>query len=284
MTQPKNTSQKHGNDFENLMKTAHMFNGACNISRSGVAINDIEGKCDLKFGLITSVKVVKRGSWIGLADATRFFEINSPRRFIIGEWEQAEEEAKEFDLIHELIAPLSLIKKMRGSLRADQVRDFHMRIAECPYGKAGAITARAIRDEILASIKGLTGILRFDFKIDDYQERRLQLSVKLEDLIALTKDKGEYCANGYNQKFYTLHEKRFCQYPLPITILSPQRLIVPRQQPLTVSKPEMLFDAPEQVETPSRAINPAARRAPVRRDDVEASKGMDKDLQDKLFG
>lgn len=289
MKNADNTSQQHGIDFENLIRTTHMFPNACNVARASNDINDIEAKHDKKFGLITSVKAVKKNGWVGLADAARFYEINIPRRFIVGEWVQANEDEKHFEKIHEFIVPYSVIKQMRGDLTAAEVLDFHKRIAECSEGVAGAKVARAIRDEILQAIKGHTGIMRFDFKIDDFKQRRLQLSVRLSDLIAAVSGKVDYCANGHSQPLHTVHDTKFCQYKLPFIILSPGRKIVSVAGEELYENEEdvFLFDDAPLLEAPTSSFKRmTARKVPQRQDELRTLKkeGMDKDLQRALFG
>lgn len=196
---------------------------------------------------------------------------------------------KHFEKIHEFIVPYSVIKQMRGDLTAAEVLDFHKRIAECSEGVAGAKVARAIRDEILQAIKGHTGIMRFDFKIDDFKQRRLQLSVRLSDLIAAVSGKVDYCANGHSQLLHTVHDTKFCQYKLPFIILSPGRKIV------TVAGEELyeneedvfLFDDAPLLEAPTSSFKRVTvRKVPQRQDKLRIlnKKGMDKDLQRALFG
>lgn len=289
MKNEENTSQQHGNDFENLIRTTHMFAGACNVQRNPNDINDIEARHDKKFGLITSVKAVKKDGWVGLADATRFYEINIPRRFIVGEWIQVSEEEKIFTDIHEIILPYSVIRQIRGDLMAAEVLQFHNRIAECSNGPSGAKIARAIRDEILEAIKDHTGIMRFEFKIDDYKQRRLQLSVKLGDLIAAVHGKADYQANGYSQPLYTHYDSSFCQYRLPFPILSPSRKIAVKND--VESKADkshtLLFeDAPIIEASRHRIRQVSERKKPKRQDQMRMIKGegMDEDLQQALFG
>jgi hypothetical protein len=225
MKHENNTSQQHGTDFENLVKTMHMFPGACNETRNVNDKDDIAAKHDKKFGLATSVKAVKENGIIGLADAIRFYEINAARRFIIGEWVQANEEEKHFVRIHEFIIPYGLLREIRGEILVDQIKEYHMRIAECEEGKAGATIARAARDRILEYVEGKTGIVRLNFKIDDYKQRRLQLTIGLADLIEATRGKGVYSGFHDSQPIYTLHQGRMCQYRLPFVIFSPSRRI-----------------------------------------------------------
>lgn len=281
-----NTSQQHGTDVENLMKTAHMFPGACDAHRLRNAIHDIEGKFDPKFGLDTSIKAVGNGT-IGLADATRFYEINIPRRYLVVDWKQINEEEKQLERVHEFIFPLSVLKEIRGNLTAVEVLDYHKRIAAYPAGKDAAAIARSEADWIKKAIAGRHGIVTLDFKIDDYEQRRLQLTVRTKALIEIAEGKPDYEANGHRQPLYTLHEGRFCQYRLPFPILSTKRRIDPAERDRTPDDPQtgVLFELPATTDFQPSHISAAARRTPVRQDErAKAAEGMDRDLQIRLFG
>lgn len=281
-----NTSQQHGTDFENLVKTAHMFPGACNAHRSGVAIHDIEGKFDPLLGLDTSIKAVGNGV-IGLADAPRFYEINIHRRFVIGEWEQEDEETKIFRRLHQLIMPLGILREARGDLSPAEVLDFHMRIASFPPGALAAKAARAEAEWIKQEIAGRHGIVRFDFKIDDFKQRRLQLSVAVADMIAAVAGKPDYVGTNGSMPLHTVHDRSFCQYPLPLRLLSPRRRIDAsgRDDAGCEEVGGTLFEIAPQVASKPARRTAAARRTPVRRDERTRDNGrMDLDLQRQLFG
>ncbi len=221
----ENTSQQHGIDFENLIKASHNFAGACNAARSGIAVHDIEARFDRKFGIATSVKVTGSNN-IGLADAARFYDINIHRRFIIGEWIQQNSKCKLFVGIHEFILPVSLLTRIRGNIEADEVLSYHRSISAFSKGPDGARQAREEAEKIKNMVAGRTGKIKFEFKIDDRNERRLQAAIKLTDLIAATEKEPLYEANGHSQPLYQYHDTSFCQYMLPIAILSPARQIV----------------------------------------------------------
>lgn len=281
MMAQRNTSQQHGTDFENLMKTTHIFSNACNASRSGVAVHDIEGRHDRRFHLDTSVKAIGGGT-IYLADGPRFYEINTPRRYLIGEWVQVNETLKHFVRIHELIVPYRLHKKACGDITAAEVLDYHNRIAGYPGGKEAANAARAERDWINGAIEGRRGIVHFDFKIDNHTQRRLQLSVSLKEFIDLVRNEPDYETGQYSQPLYTLHEEAFCQYPLPIALYSPGRTIVNStpQQREEDDVNAQLFPIEEVTSSLVQGGAPM-KRTPNRRDDQEK---MDPETQRLLFG
>lgn len=281
--QTGNTSQRHGTDFENLVKTAHMFPGACNAHRSGVSVHDIEGRHDPVLGLDTSVKATGNGV-VPLADGPRFYEINVVRRFIVGEWEQVDERIKLFRRIHHLITPLGALNAMRGDLTAAEVLDFHMRIASFPEGPEAANAARAEAEWIKKAIEGRHGSVRFDFKIDDHKQRRLQLTIGLGDMIAALAGRPDYMAGGHVQPLYTVHDREFCQYPLPIALISPRRRIETTPRAAEEIAQDKLFDLPASPAPTRGPARSAARRTPVRQDQRAAANGMDRDLQEVLFG
>lgn len=238
-----NTSQQHGIDFENLVKGAHLFKGACNAYRPGNAIYDIKGCHDEELGLDTSVKVTGSGT-LYLADARRFYDIPVAHRFIVGEWIQGNDRTKYFTKIHEIIAPLRIINRLRGDLTAEEVRAFHNRITSYPVGNEAATkAARMAAKEMKAAAAGRHGLVSLDFKIDE-GARRLQLSIKLEDLIAEVINEPDYVGRQSNKPLYTLYDKEFFQYPVPIALLSTSRVIIPFNPALVSSQDNAgpLFD------------------------------------------
>ena len=261
----KNTSQQHGIDFDNLIKTTHLFPGACNVYRAGNSVHDIEGELDPVYGIATSIKTTGNGT-IGLADAARFYEINIHHRFIIGEWTQINERKKLFTKIHDIILPLRILNKLRGELTVDQVLDFHKRIAAYPKGKNAAETARAEAKWIKKEIAGKHGKVCFEFKIDDDKQRRLQLSIKLQDMIDAVKNEPLYVSGKNSRPLHIMHDEEFCQYVLPIPILSTTRII----QPVQAIKPDngvnTLFGSlPES--HPVNIATSTTRRTPRRQDE-----------------
>lgn len=278
-TETTNTSQQHGTDWENLVKTTWMFDGACNHYRSGVARHDIERRFDRRFGLDTAVKAMSaRSDSIGMADGPRFFEMAIHRRLLVGQWEQVDEERKEFTQVHEFIITKAVHRELVRDITASQVLRYHNTIASRGEGETAANAARADRDLILQEVEGRHHpALRFDFKIDNHKQRRLQICLSLSRLIDLMKDMEDYAGlNGETQPLHVLHDERFCQYPLPIPILSPPRIIVPKAKQEKADNENTLFDCAEQ-RAPAGMIS--AGRTPVRRDSR-----MDEDLQRKLFG
>lgn len=275
-----NTSQQHGTDWENLVKTSWMFDGACNHHRSGVARHDIERRFDRRFGLDTAVKAMSAGSdSIGMADGPRFFEMAIHRRLLVGQWEQVDEDRKEFVRVHEFILTKGVHRELVRDITASQVLRYHNTIANRGEGEKAANAARADRDLILQEVEGRHHpALRFDFKIDRHKQRRLQVCLSLSGLIDLVKDMDDYVGlHRETQPLHVLHDERFCQYPLPIPILSPPRVIVPKAVKQDKADNEnTLFDCAEQ-RPPAGMVT--AGRSPVRRDSR-----MDEDLQKELFG
>ena len=275
-----NTSQQHGTDWENLVKTAWMFDGACNHHRSGVARHDIERRFDRRFGLDTAVKAMSaRSDSIGMADAPRFFEMAIHRRLLVGQWEQVDEDRKEFVRVHEFILTKAVHRELIRDITASQVLRYHNMIANRGEGPTAADAARGDKNLILEEVKGRHHpALRFDFKIDRHKQRRLQVSLSLSGLIDLVKDMDDYVGlDRETQPLHVLHDERFCQYPLPIAILSPPRVIVPKAAKQEKADNEnTLFDCAEQ-RAPAGMVT--AGRSPVRRDSR-----MDEDLQKELFG
>ena len=278
-----NTSQMHGKDFENLLKTTWNFKGACDHHRKSNAIIDIEAKHDQRLGISTSVKFVVENGRPGLSDATRFFELTPPHRLAVGEWRQVNDTTKSVMRIHEFLLMPDIMSTICGNITAAEVLHFHMRIASHPLTPAGAKAARLDRDEMKARFAGRHHeMLSFDCKAGEYQERRLQLSIDLRGLIAFFQDyakgkSGYRGKDGSIQPHYQVFEESYCQYPLPFLLLSqPRRL----RQNIASEQPEKgpaLFEI-EPSTAPVSASSVTAPRIVRRQDDR-----MDEDLQRKLF-
>lgn len=285
-TDASNTSQQHGTDFDNLMKTAHIFPGACNVNRSGNAIHDIEGSLDPVFSLATSIKATGNGT-IGLADAARFYEISIHRRFLVGEWTQINERKKIFTKIHEFILPLGVLKRIRGDLSPTEVLDFHKRIASYPAGPKAAKAARGEAQWIKTEIAGRHGKVSFDFKIDDNKQRRLQLSISIQDMIDAVENEPEYVRGNQRQALHVLHDEEFCQYVLPIAILSPKRIMKPAGQSLMdgpANIDELFGILPETEGKPVDHKLATTRRMPRRQDEQAGADIFEEPSQNNLFG
>jgi len=222
----RNTSQRHGDEFQYMMMVSRMFSGAMNLSRTGREAVDIEPACDPRHGIATSVKT-SGGDWIGLADAERFARTDRPWRLLFSRWTQETDRIKAYAEIEELIIPLSVTKKLLGWITPEIVLEWHNDIASFVAGPAGASAARARAKEIKKAFAAYGSMLRLDYKIDDKDQRRLQFSVKFSDIVALIEklDDQQYGRGRNRQDYRVTHRGEFHQYPLPIRLISPPRVI-----------------------------------------------------------
>ena len=260
-----NTSQRHGIDFENIVKTLWMFHNATNVQRSGIATFDIGRDCDLALGLSTSVKSTGTDS-IGLADAARFCAINLPWRMIVGVWSQ-HGEIKSFHRVHEMIVTLSAMKRIIGEMTEERVLAYHNEIASFASGEKAAAEARRRVAQIKAETEGRTGILRLDFKIDKDDQRRLQASLSLKDLVAILRSMDPYVVRGVAHPLHTVHEDFFHQLVLPLQLRSVKRHIEREDRDRAPDAPGLLIEHVPVPMLPSDDPAPLIRATPVRHDE-----------------
>lgn len=207
-------SQMHGKSFENQIKSSNgIFTyAAADRSRSATQMFDIDGDLDQKYGYPTSVKTMK-SNLIYLSDARRFWNSlrKVPYRILIGKYSQ-KDELKEFESIHEIILREYSISDLLGDISESEINNFHERLKTFGPGPSNAKQARNWAHEHKNNLHKKRGIVKLNPKIDTRNQRRLQCSVSLEDLISIIVPKD-----------YLLHKDKFGTTPLPIKVYSGER-------------------------------------------------------------
>lgn len=205
-------SQMHGKTFENFMKTSNRFShSAADKKRFPNDMFDISREDDVRNNYPTSVKSIGSKT-VPLSDARNFWKTfeEAPYRIIIGKYHQVSD-VKEFREIYEFTLNKDDCPVFFGRVSIEEIREFHDGIGLLNFPKGKHAEARIWADIFLAGLRSRLGIIILNRKIDSKSQRRLQCSVRLDDMI---------------NTFYLNHEKHtenFGDLVLPIKIKSKRR-------------------------------------------------------------
>jgi hypothetical protein len=209
-------NQLHGKRFEDFIKGCGLFPGSADSSRSPTSPFDIEARFDREHGLPTSIKTTG-SNIVTLADARRFFASPGPYRMLVGRYRQVGER-KEFHEVHEFILSERAIDELKGELSVEDVTAFHEGLLLPRFPKGMHAQARSWADERLSELRSRRSRVVLNRKIDSDTQRRLQCSLNLRDLVAVSTEFGEY----------HLHTDQIGSVILPIIQASPRRVFKPR--------------------------------------------------------
>ena len=180
-------SQAHGNLFEDVI-----IRSVANVSkkeygklipRSYTSPMDIhEG---VKSDFNASVKTTK-GNVIGLGDMRVFYDHATTTEFImiVGCWEQETETQKSFHTVYEFDCTPDNILPLFGSLTRDDIQSFREYVVSIPNGKQGQLDNQTLwkeKRQVLLDKGNPT--VSIDAKIDSKTQRRVQNSIKIQQLI-----------------------------------------------------------------------------------------------------
>lgn len=147
-----------------------------------------------------SVKVSKDGKSIGCGDILRFIHHckNDEFTMIVGSWKQISPTVKRYDCIYEFDITPKDYKKLWGGMTESIIKPFVDYVKGIAPGKSAQMANRKLwkenRTKIYESFG--RGLCAIDAKIDSKNQRRVQCSIKIDDLIAsgitFRKYKNEY--------------------------------------------------------------------------------------------
>jgi hypothetical protein len=204
-------NQLHGKTFEDQIKGCGMFAGAADQSRSVTAGIDIEARFDRVMALPTSIKT-SGSRTITLSDARRFWAINFDFRMLVGIYEQIDRQ-KHFGIIHEFFLTPETLSELRGSVMAAEIERLHFGIGLAAFPAGQHIKAREWMAQELAAMAASQSRIVLNPKIDSKEQRRLQCSVSLGELINVTQAYGNHI----------VHTEHIGSLLLPIRLLSSRR-------------------------------------------------------------
>ncbi len=174
-------NQLHGKTYEDYLKS--VFLGSLNHKGPANSSWDIEKEYDKINELPTSIKVTKN-KYVGLADARKIWLLNEPYRLLIGRYNQ-QNEMKIFHTLHEFLISLEEHKKLLGDISYDEIEEYHKYLLTFKLGHHydARIWAKCKKQ----SLK-LRSVIQLNPKIDSGLQRRLQASIKIDELISNVKN------------------------------------------------------------------------------------------------
>ena len=204
-------NQLHGKKFEDLIKGCGLFPGASDQSRSSTVGMDIEARFDRMRELPTSIKATGSGV-VTLSDARRFWAIEYPFRMLVGVYVQ-EENQKRFSIIHEFILLPADLGALRGNVTGAEVEALHVGIGLSAFPAGRHAEARAWIVTQKRELQERNSKVTLTPKIDSKRQRRMQCSLRLLDLTAVTE----------RQRRHIVHTNKIGDLVLPFSLVSPPR-------------------------------------------------------------
>jgi hypothetical protein len=181
-------SQSHGILFEDTVIRAITSKSKSDYEK--LIENGYTSAFDLHKGILAdfngSVKTAG-GTGIGCGDICRFLSHCRQESFtmIIGQWNQVDRDRKHYHSVLEFDFTPSQYTNLFGELTEELIRPFVDWVRAVPEGKPAQLEARPVykqkRQEILDAYD--CGIASIDVKIDSKTQRRVQLGLKINDLI-----------------------------------------------------------------------------------------------------
>lgn len=191
------SSQQHGFVVEDLFKKEFDRHA----THAGVSPPQITSRYTAKFdipahrdpygqGLPTSVKTSRFSgpkTLVCLSDAVRIAGLAEvPRMRLLVALYQQQGEQKVFSEVREYLIEADEWRKIMGDVPVEMIEDFHLALKEPDHKKARAV-AREWKKKLADEFPSF---MRWNPKIDSKNQRRLQCSVRLEDIEAVIVDKS----------------------------------------------------------------------------------------------
>jgi hypothetical protein len=149
-----------------------------------------------------SIKATGNGG-IGCGDILRFFKHCRDSEFtmVLGVWKQVNKTQKQYSEIYEIEFNPETFKKVWGNLTVDELEPFVEYVKSIQPGKEAQITNRKVwkekRKSIYDKVEGC--VMKIDAKIDSKNQRRVQCSVSIDDLI-----NAGLTVNKYTNNYHTI--------------------------------------------------------------------------------
>lgn len=170
-------NQLHGKTYEDHLKS--VFPGSSDHERSNSSSWDIEKDYDKIAQLPTSIKTSK-SKVVELADARKVWLLNEPYRLLVGKYNQVGD-VKEFHTLCEFLVSLEEHQKLLGDITYNEVEEYHKSLLTFKLGfHEDARKWAKYKKQILKP----RSIIQLNPKIDSKTQRRLQASIKLDELMS----------------------------------------------------------------------------------------------------
>jgi hypothetical protein len=146
-----------------------------------------------------SVKVSKNGKGIACGDILRFLRHCRDNDFtmVVGSWKQHTPTTKRYSEIYEFYITPAMYKAILGNLTEDVLKPFVDYVKGIPEGKQAQLANRQLwkqkRSDLYNQCGG--GIISIDAKIDSKTQRRVQCSLKLDEMISAGIEFHKYTTN-----------------------------------------------------------------------------------------
>lgn len=167
--------QNHGFIFENWVKN---ILGITELAESYTQRWDISGK------IPTSVKCMGLKNALEFGSTVRMWEVDEPFILIIGRWKQVglKKIIKSIDEIN--ITP-TILKKMRGSISLEEIKELDKKIKKFPAGIVGQKQGIEFAEKWKKERKDKMGLLTITHKIDSKNQRRIQCNLNYNNYVNL---------------------------------------------------------------------------------------------------
>jgi hypothetical protein len=202
-------SQSHGNQFEDLI--LFEITGLTKEQYQPLLKGGYTAPMDIERGIHSdhnySIKTSKNGKTIGCGDILRFRTHCSSTEFklLVGAWRQSSVSTKTYTGIYEFNISPSVENLLWGNLTTEAMMPFVSYVKAIPPGKQAQTVHKqewkSRRDQLLDKYN--SGIININAKIDSGNQRRIQCSLKTDDLIRVGVP-------------YQLHTSSFYGLPLPL--------------------------------------------------------------------
>lgn len=167
--------QKHGFIFEEWIKEVL---GVDNLAYNYTQKWDVPGEIPV------SVKCMGMTNALEFGSTVRIWEIDEPFTIVIGRWEQRGT-TKIIRSIDEITITLNILRRMRGSITIEELRNFDARIKRFPAGEDGQIAGIAFAKAWKRERENRMGLLTITHKIDSKDQRRIQCNLNYTNYVKI---------------------------------------------------------------------------------------------------
>lgn len=185
--------QNHGFVFEDWVKSV--------LGVKELAYNYTQ-KWDIIGEMPISVKCMGITNALEFGSTVRIWEINETFTLVVGRWEQVGFK-KLIRSIDEIDITLEILKKMRGDILLEEIKNFDKKIKTFPAGKVGQKRGIEFARKWKAEREDRIGLLTITHKIDSKNQRRIQCNLNYNNYVKLfgqPSKKVEFRGHVFNQE------------------------------------------------------------------------------------
>ena len=181
--------QNHGLVFED--KVIQRITGMPKLAYQSLLKNGYTSSMDIHKGYNSdhnySIKTSKDGKAIGCGDILRFTRHceSEPFKIVSAAWTQINNKTKLFNKVFEFDITPKQYAVLWGGITPDKLEPFVNYVKNIPHGSAGQAANKDLwkqKRDIIYEECG-KGIATIDAKIDSKSQRRVQCSIKIQDMI-----------------------------------------------------------------------------------------------------